>query len=82
MLSTPSLDPQAASALRPQIVSLVSPATRLAGSRRDQPTSPSPPRPEERPLTFDDIARIGDTKADDDADGEGQSSTKGTGSAG
>ena len=82
MLSTPSLDPQAASALRPQIVTLVSPVTRLAGSRRDQPTSPTPPRPEERPLTFDDIARIGDTKANDDADGEGQSSTKGTGSAG
>jgi hypothetical protein len=89
MLSTPSLEAQAAPALRPLIVTLIragaqglGPVTRHAGSRRDQPTSPTPPRPEERPLTFDDIARIGDTKADDDAEGEGQSSTKGTGSAG
>ena len=82
MLSTPFVDSPAALLLRLPMVSLVSPVTRLAGPRRDQPGAPTPPRPEERPLTFDDIARIGDTKADDDAEGEGQSSTKGTGSAG
>lgn len=54
----------------------------LAGPRRDPPPS-TPQRPaEDRPLTLDDIARTGDAKADESEDGEGQSSTKGTGSAG
>lgn len=56
-----------------------------AAPRRDTTEQPQPrpgPGHDERPLTFDDIARIGDTKADDQDDADGQSSTKGTGSAG
>jgi hypothetical protein len=53
-----------------------------AAPRRDTSDQPQPRPGDERPLTFDDVARIGDTKADEDSDTDGQSSTKGTGSAG
>jgi hypothetical protein len=82
MLSTALFNDKAAPGRRPQARPTGTDAV-SAAPRRDANEQPQPrPSSEERPLTFDDIARIGDTKADDQDDADGQSSTKGTGSAG
>lgn len=84
MLSTVLFDDKAAPGRRHQARATQNDAV-SAAPRRDTNEQPQP-RPgsglDERPLTFDDIARIGDTKADDEDEADGQSSTKGTGSAG
>lgn len=81
MLSTALFDDKTAPGRRPQARTTGTDAV-SAAPRRDTNEQPQPRPSEERPLTFDDIARIGDTKADDEDEADGQSSTKGTGSAG
>lgn len=84
MLSSALFDDKAAPGRRTQ-ARMTGTCVVSAAPRRDTNDQPQPrpgPGLDERPLTFDDIARIGDTKADDQDESDGQSSTKGTGSAG
>lgn len=81
MLSTKLFDDEAAPGRRPK-PRTTGTDTLSAAPRRDTNEQPQPRPSDERPLTFDDVARIGDTKADDADESDGQSSTKGTGSAG